>query len=87
MHLGNEVNSPGNEFYPSVTRSGNLYFTARLARGYGEEDIVVCESVNGKFRKPVLLDTAINTKGDEFNALWIPTRPGRLIYGPGQYFR
>jgi Tol biopolymer transport system component len=72
IHLGNKVNSAKNEFYPSVSKSGNIYFTAMPANGYGEEDIVMCRYAQGIYLDREILDTAINTKGDEFNAFVDP---------------
>ncbi len=68
INLGTTINSLKNEFYPSVTRTGNIYFTIEPINGYGEEDIVLCRNVNGKYLEREILDTTINTAGDEFNA-------------------
>ncbi len=71
-NLGPTVNSEKNEFYPSVTKSGNLYFTVEADYGKGNEDIVVCRPVNGIYGKPESLPEDINTKFDEFNAFVDP---------------
>ena len=71
-NLGPNVNSAKDEFYPSVTRSGNLYFTAELPQGRGSEDIVVCKPDGTGFGKPELLPEDIDTKFDEFNAFIDP---------------
>ncbi len=71
-HLGNIINTPADEFYPSITNSGNLYFTAQYKGGVGREDIYLASFVNGSFQKPVALDTAINSKMYEFNAFVAP---------------
>jgi hypothetical protein len=44
-HLGNTINTPADEFYPSITNSGNLYFTAQYKGGVGREDIYVAPSL------------------------------------------
>lgn len=67
-NLGPNVNSEKNEFYPCVTKSGNLYFTAELPGGKGSEDIVMCKWTGAAFTKPESLPEDINTKYDEFNA-------------------
>lgn len=72
VHAGFVINSPQNEFYPSVAKSGNLYFTAELKTGRGKEDIVMCEWKNGSYLAPVSLPEAINSKGFEFNAFIDP---------------
>lgn len=71
-NLGTPVNGPGNEFYPAITQSGNLYFTAELEKGIGKEDIVVCYWKEGKYEAPVALDSAINSATYEFNAYVSP---------------
>lgn len=70
--VGAPVNSPKNEFYPSITRSGNLYFTAEYENGIGKEDIFMSRWTNGHFTKPETLDTAVNSRFWEFNAFVDP---------------
>jgi Tol biopolymer transport system component len=67
-NLGASINTEGDEFYPSITKSGNLYFTAAYKDGPGREDIYVSEFRNGEFTKPIALDSGVNTKYYEFNA-------------------
>jgi Tol biopolymer transport system component len=72
VNAGTTVNTEANEFYPSVTRNGNLYFTSEFKNGKGQEDIVMCEWKNGAFLPPVSLPEAINSKGFEYNAFIDP---------------
>ncbi|HYC29630.1 MAG TPA: hypothetical protein VEB42_12450, partial [Chitinophagaceae bacterium] len=72
VHAGFVINSPGNEFYPSVAKSGNIYFTTEFKNGKGKEDIIMCEWKNGAYFPPVSLPEAINSKGYEFNAFIDP---------------
>jgi Tol biopolymer transport system component len=71
-HLGNTINTEVDEFYPSITNNGNLYFTAQYKGGVGREDIYMVPYVNGEFQKPIVLDTAVNSKMYEFNAFVAP---------------
>ncbi|MBS1528853.1 MAG: PD40 domain-containing protein [Bacteroidetes bacterium] len=71
-NLGPNVNSTKDEFYPSVTKSGNLYFTTEPENGRGSEDIVVCKPGTNGYGKPELLPDDIDTKYDEFNAFVDP---------------
>lgn len=71
-NLGPNVNTESDEFYPSIAKSGNLYFTAQYKNGIGREDIYVSLLVNGSYQKPTVLDSAINTKAYEFNAFVSP---------------
>lgn len=74
VNLGKNVNTEnGDEFYPSVARSGNIYFTTTPeSGGVGKEDIVMCRFENAGYTERMVLDTAINTKGYEFNAFVDP---------------
>ncbi|WP_337042466.1 TolB family protein [Emticicia sp. 17c] len=72
QNLGSPINTPQDEFYPSVTRNGNLYFTAAYKTGIGKEDIFMARYEAGKYTQPVPLDTTINSKGYEFNAFISP---------------
>ena len=66
--LPDVINTDRNEFYPSVGKSGNLYFTATYDYGVGTEDIFVSSLKDGVYQQPEPLDTNINTKTYEFNA-------------------
>lgn len=62
-----DVNTPANEFYPSVAADGTLYYTAKYAHGVGGEDIWFATEDNGTYVDPTPVP-AINTQYDEFNA-------------------
>lgn len=70
--LNENINTSGDEFYPSVARNGNLYFTATKEAGIGREDIYVAQMVDGKYQSAQVLDSAINTVYYEFNAYVSP---------------
>ena len=64
-NLGPPVNTEKNEFYPSLTVDGTLYFTSH--------DMKICKSkfVNGKYNEPETLSDSINTRA-EYNAFIDP---------------
>ncbi|RAJ15142.1 WD40 repeat protein [Olleya aquimaris] len=70
--LDSVINTKNDEFFPSLTTSGNLYFTATRADGIGREDIFVSEYLNGQYLAPKPLPEAINTPLFEFNAYISP---------------
>ncbi|MBA4851036.1 TolB family protein [Emticicia sp. BO119] len=72
QNLGAPVNSDEDEFYPSIARNGNLYYTAAYKTAIGKEDIFVAKLEQGKYTQPVPLDTAVNSKMYEFNAFVSP---------------
>ncbi|MDZ4664137.1 MAG: hypothetical protein SGJ15_04615 [Bacteroidota bacterium] len=67
-NLGAPVNTSENEFYPSVSKSGNLYFTNDGKRSKGKDDIFVCKFTDGKYCSPISVSDSINTEGYEFNS-------------------
>ncbi|HEY6976323.1 MAG TPA: hypothetical protein VH396_08535 [Chitinophagaceae bacterium] len=69
-NIGAPVNSEKDEFYPSVTRNGYIYFT-RAVEGR-EEDILFCKFLDGKYEAAEALPDAINSVNDEFNAFVDP---------------
>ncbi len=83
-NLGATINTESDEFYPSITKSGNLYFTAQYKDGIGREDIFLSTWKGGAYEKPVALDTAINSKGFEFNAFVDPDETFILFTGYGR---
>ncbi len=73
INAGKIINTDKDEFYPSVTNSGNLYFTAAYADDTkGKEDIYVSEFVDGSYTKPISLSDAVNSETYEFNAYVSP---------------
>lgn len=71
-NLGPPVNTSQDEFYPSVARNGNLYFTAAYETATGKEDIFMAKYENGLYHRPIPLDTSVNSKTYEFNAFISP---------------
>lgn len=67
-NMGAPINTTENEFYPSIAKNGNLYFTNDGKRSKGKDDIFVCKLTDGKYCSPVSVSDSINTEGYEFNA-------------------
>lgn len=79
INLGKPVNSGNNEFYPTLSKNNNLYFTMDAKTGKGKDDIYFC-AWNGKnYAAPVLLNDNINSSGYEFNA-FVSSDERFLIY-------
>ncbi|MFA9388398.1 MAG: hypothetical protein ACERKD_01235 [Prolixibacteraceae bacterium] len=72
MALDTVVNSAGNEFYPSFTYNGDIYFTATLEGGKGKEDIWMSKWENQQFAPPTNLGDSINTANYEYNSFISP---------------
>ncbi len=77
--LPENINTERDEFYPSASRNGNLYFTAERENGIGSEDIFLSEYVDGKYLDPMPLDSTVNSPTYEFNA-WVSPEQDLLIF-------
>lgn len=66
--LDSIINTRSNEFFPSLSNKGNLFFTATRDYGMGREDIFMSEFVDGEFKSPKPLPVEINSPSFEFNA-------------------
>ncbi|MEE4001723.1 hypothetical protein V1T75_15360 [Tenacibaculum sp. FZY0031] len=72
INIGSPINTPADEFYPSVTKKGDLFFTAEYENSKGKEDIYVSRFINGVYTKPVSLNSGVNSEKYEFNAFVAP---------------
>ncbi|UII19344.1 TolB family protein [Fulvivirga ligni] len=84
-HLGDVINTDKDEFYPSVTKNENLYFTAQYdSSGKGKEDIYCSQWTDGQYTKPYSLSESINSAGYEFNAFVSPDEQFMIFTGYGR---
>lgn len=70
-NLGAPINTDGQEFYPTVSASGTLYFSSNRPGGKGAGDIYRARLVDGRYTEPENLGDSINTashEGDPFIA-------------------
>jgi hypothetical protein len=63
------VNSDSTEYYVSVSRMGNVYFSSYRD---GNLDLYMSRKTNGEYEKPVNLGPTINTTSDEHDPLIAP---------------
>ncbi|WP_394748678.1 TolB family protein [Spongiimicrobium salis] len=75
------VNTSHNEFYPSVSNNGNLYFTSDSPKAKGKDDIFFSKRDGVAYNAPVSLPSAINTEGFEFNAFIAPDESYLIFSG------
>jgi len=65
-NLGAPVNSAGNEWYPRVATSGNLYFGSDRPGGQGATDLYRVRSTGPGYGPPENLGPAVNSAVDEY---------------------
>jgi outer membrane protein OmpA-like peptidoglycan-associated protein/tetratricopeptide (TPR) repeat protein len=79
MNAGDNVNTPGNEVYPSV--AGDYFFFASDGRiGLGGLDIYASKISNGTFDRAINLGSPFNSSADDYNlAMRSDLKEGVLI--------
>ena len=76
------VNGYGNSACPSVTETGNLYFSKRMPSG---NELIVCSRfVNGKYIEPEPLPDNVNTTSSNFHACVAPDESYLIIPRKGR---
>ncbi|NER13635.1 hypothetical protein GWK08_09315 [Leptobacterium flavescens] len=88
IHLDNSINTPYNEFSPSVDRDGNLYFCSNRPEGYGDMDVYYSEYYEGTYKKAVILNDSVNSVYHEGNVGVSPDGNQLFImiqHKPGDY--
>ena len=69
VNLGPVINTKGNESYPFINASGELFFSSDGHPGHGGKDIYFSIYSDTAWIKPICLDTPINSKFDDFGLL------------------
>ena len=70
--LGPVVNSDAADYYPTLTRTGTLYFSSNRPGGLGENDIYRARRVKGRWTTPENLGPGVNTGSREYDPLIAP---------------
>ena len=83
-NLNPPVNSEGNEWYPTLTREGTLYFGSDRAGGKGRTDLYRSRLVNGKYAEPENLGDVINTQFNEFEPYIAPDESFLIFMAGGR---
>jgi len=66
IHLGTEINSDRDDFYPMMTNDGTLYFSSQR-EGPGTNNIYRSMLVNGRYLTAEKLDSSINSEYRDFD--------------------
>jgi Tol biopolymer transport system component len=79
QNIGVPISTDKDEFYPTITSNGTIYFTAAYDDAVGGEDIYMSEFVDGKYQSPKNILGGVNSKRGEFNSYVSPDE-SFLIY-------
>ena len=74
---GPNINSEKDDLYPTISRSGDLYFASNRDGGW---DIYVSRYVNGQYTEPEKLSDAINSEFGDWDAFLAPDE-SYIIFG------
>jgi len=66
VNLGPEVNTEGNETYPFINETGELFFSSDGRGGLGGKDIYVTKQKDNGWHTPVRLASPLNSENDDF---------------------
>ena len=83
-NLGAPINSPGSEWYPTVSANGTIYFGSDREGGKGRTDIYRSRFINGKYEATENLGSAINTQFNEFEPLIAADESFLIFMGGGR---
>jgi Tol biopolymer transport system component len=72
VNLGPPINTGKEEYYPSLTMKGDIYFTREAADPSRKEDIFVSRRNGSGYAVPEPLSDAVNSDRYEFNAYVAP---------------
>jgi outer membrane protein OmpA-like peptidoglycan-associated protein len=69
VNLGAEINTSGNEMFPYVDSSGNLYFASNTHPGLGGLDIFCAKINQNGFSPPENMGAPVNSSKDDFGLI------------------
>jgi len=78
VNMGPNINTFGNEKFPSIDSSGNFYFSSDGYMGYGGMDICVAKSTNGSYAQVSVLKAPFNSAADDYGITFV--KQGRIGY-------
>jgi len=72
MNLGGNVNSAGNEIFPTLRRDDELYYSSDIIESLGGYDLMSSANRNVIWERPVHLSYPLNSSYDDFSIAWNP---------------
>ena len=80
-NMGSPINTEHGEFYPSIAKNGNFYFTRDDTTKNSKDDIYMSHYENSTYQEPIVLPDAINSDSYEYNAFIAPDESYILFGG------
>jgi peptidoglycan-associated lipoprotein len=80
INLGPEINTPGNEMFPTFGKNGDLYFATDGIPGLGGLDIFKASKINGvnKWENPKNMGAPINSENNDYSLIEYSDKKGYL---------
>lgn len=72
QNLGSNVNTEGDEQFPYLHSSGNLFFASTGLPGFGGFDIFTAPKAGDKWGKAANAGYGVNSAQDDFSMAWLP---------------
>lgn len=69
-NLGDNVNSLGNELFPTMYDGNTFFFSSDGHPGYGSLDLYRCDISDNKFSNPINLGSSFNSARDEYSLFY-----------------
>ena len=79
-----ELSSPADEWFPTLTADGTIYFGSGRAGGLGGSDIWRARRVGDRFAPPENLGAPVNTPADEIEAFVTPDERALVFSAKGR---
>lgn len=70
VNMGPEVNSEGDELFPTFNRTGNLFFASDGHVGYGGLDLYTADYEDDRWKNSTNMGAGINSSKDDFGIVW-----------------
>jgi len=71
INMGPNINTFGNEKFPTMDSAGDFYFSSDGYMGFGGMDICVAKNNNGTFSKAAVLKAPFNSAGDDYGITFV----------------
>ena len=80
VNLGDKINTPGNEVFPTVRQNGAFYFSSDYHMGMGGLDIFKAEKAENGEWQIQNMKAPINSSGDDFAMSFVPGEEERGLF-------